>query len=495
MKLREFTNNLAMENGVRSYIHFETFVYKLLEKHLKDQSKKIFSYENQNMSDGSIDFLLPDGINDISGPIGVVVKFVRKNINSYFAAIRRQCEKMYDSPSIKCLLFILSADIPDEKKDELLIFARKATGLEVAIWDLVELSKIASNYTEFISEIVYNLEKELINSVVTKSLEGSPNQWKEKRNEYIKQLNEVYKKDDLVLFLGAGVSKDANISDWNVLVTDLLVAMISEKLNDNGVKLNINEQALIISQIKENIDSSPLLQARYIRTGLGKKFIEVVTKILYKSIDNGQKGTSDLLKSITRLCTPRRNSLGIKGVVTYNFDDLIEYHLKESNISYVPVYRESDTCSKEELPIYHVHGYLPRETNGYDESTENLLVFSEEGYHALMLDPYCWANITQLNFLRENTCLMFGLSLTDPNLRRLLDIAARKTHHPRHFAILKRQTINNKLHNKDIGLSAITSFITVDQELQEESFRELGLMILWVDDYKEIPGILDSIRK
>lgn len=493
MELKEFTNNLVKESGLRSYIHFETFVFKLLEKYLEDQSKQIISFETQ-MADSSIDFLLPDGIDEINGPVGVVVKFVKNSTNAYFASIRRQCKKTDDISSMKSLLFIFATDILGDKKDELQSVGSKMAGIDVYVWDISDLSKIANTYTEYLSNIVNNIEKVFINNVVEKSLKGKPNQWREKRKEYIEQLNIAYRNDDLVLFLGAGVSKDANISDWNVLVTDLLVAMISEKLTENGIKINENEQKMIVSQIKENIYASPLLQARYIRTGLGKKFTEVVTNILYKSINDGESGTSDLLKSITKLCTPRRSALGVKGVVTYNFDDLVEYHLNNSNISNMPIYREIDVCSQDELAIYHVHGYLPRKSNGYDEPSENLLVFSEEGYHALMLDPYCWSNITQLNFLRENTCLMIGLSLTDPNLRRLLDIAARKTHRPKHYAILKRQTIINEFHN-NLDQNAINSFLTVDQELQEESFRELGLKILWVEDYNEIPNILDSIRK
>lgn len=494
MDFREFINNLSKEPGLRSYMHFETIIYKILELHLQQQNKKILHYGNDNISDNFIDFFLPDGINEYNGPTGIIIKFVKNNINSYFATIRKVSEKIKVAPSFKALLFILASDIPDEKKVDLANLASKITGLKIDVWDMANLSEIANNYTEYLSETINNIEKVFVNNVISKSLEGKPNQWKENRKEYIKQLNTAYINDDLVLFLGAGVSIGANIAGWNELVTDLLVTMISEKLKDNGIIINADEQNLIIDQIKTG-NSSPLLQARYIRTGLDKMFTEVVTKILYNNINNSNSGTSALLKSLTRLCAPRRSSIGIRGVITYNFDDLLEFHLKESNISHLPIYRETDTCSQDELSIYHVHGFLPREATGYDELSENLLVFSEEGYHAVMLDPYCWSNITQLNFLRENTCLMVGLSLIDPNLRRLLDIAARKTHKPKHFAILKRQTLTDKLKNSTITLKALNSFLTVDQELQEKSFRELGLNIIWVDSYEEIPGILDSIRK
>ena len=73
--------------------------------------------------------------------------------------------------------------------------------------------------------------------------------------------------------------------------------------------------------------------------------------------------------------------------------------------------------------MYHVHGYLPR-TGRIPDSME--LVFSEDAYHNQFIDPFSWSNLILLNKLTQNTCLFIGVSLTDPNMRRLLDVAWRK---------------------------------------------------------------------
>lgn len=56
-----------------------------------------------------------------------------------------------------------------------------------------------------------------------------------------------------------------------------------------------------------------------------------------------------------------------------------------------------------------------------------------------------WANLTQLNFLLNSTCIFIGLSMADPNLRRLLDIASKKskvnTDCCKHYVILERHFI------------------------------------------------------
>lgn len=105
-----------------------------------------------------------------------------------------------------------------------------------------------------------------------------------------------------------------------------------------------------------------------------------------------------------------------------------------------------------------------------------------------MLDPYSWSNLIQLNYLRENTCLFIGLSLTDPNLRRLLDIASRKHDNdvPKHYAILKRELYHKKnLSTPNINFNNIHKFDTANQKLQEEYFKELGLNIF---------GLMTTIR-
>lgn len=34
----------------------------------------------------------------------------------------------------------------------------------------------------------------------------------------------------------------------------------------------------------------------------------------------------------------------------------------------------------------------------------------------------------------------------------------------------------------------------IDQELQKKSYNDLGLNVIWVDDHKEIPNVIKSIR-
>ena len=128
----------------------------------------------------------------------------------------------------------------------------------------------------------------------------------------------------------------------------------------------------------------------------------------------------------------------------------------------------------------------------YENLAKSLLVFSEEGYHKLLLEPYNWANLSQLNYLTNNTCLFVGLSMTDPNLRRLLDISSQKNYDENctHYSILKRFTISKNNNNDNI-----VTFNKINEELQESFFSELGINIIWIDNYSDIPKLLNEIKK
>ncbi len=140
--------------------------------------------------------------------------------------------------------------------------------------------------------------------------------------------------------------------------------------------------------------------------------------------------------------------------------------------------------SPNELPVYHVHGYLPRKGR-IKKDTD--VVFSEDAYHSQFIDPFSWSNLTQLNKLSQNTCLFLGLSLTDPNLRRLLDVAHRKNPSRKlnHYIIKKAPSFSGK--NDTIDDLALL--------LEEQDANELGLNVIWIETFDEIAPLIRRIAE
>ncbi|WP_035347618.1 SIR2 family protein [Alkalihalobacillus hemicellulosilyticus] len=306
---------------------------------------------------------------------------------------------------------------------------------------------------------------------------------------YIEQLSREYHNDNLVLFLGAGASRKAGIATWDALISELFVALINQEMNKKGIKLTNSDKKSIVNSIQNQNGYSPLLQTRFLRQGFEEEFTDLVRDILYKDAVD----TSHLLEELGQLCVPNRGMTGIKAIINYNFDDLIEKNLDRLRVKYHSVYSDGVKINSDELGIYHVHGFLPQNKEEYEDLSKSLLVFSEEGYHKLLLEPYNWANMTQLNYLTNDVCLFIGLSMTDPNLRRLLDIASQKNveENPNHYAILKRFTITS---DNNVG-DDIMTFNHVNEELQESFFKELGINIIWVESFDDIPLILNRIKR
>lgn len=187
---------------------------------------------------------------------------------------------------------------------------------------------------------------------------------------------------------------------------------------------------------------------------------------------------------------PQRGRLGVQAVVNYNFDDLLEAELDTRGIAHRVVLGEGEKPLRTELPVYHVHGFLPR--GGQLSSLQKgALVLSEDAYHTQFADPYIWTNLVQLMLLRQSVCLFVGVSMTDPNHRRLLEITARKDAGVRHFAVM-RDHWNSGSATK-FGPRAL-ELARVFKRLEEASLDSLGVSVIWVSDYRDIPLLLDRIR-
>ncbi|SDF86862.1 SIR2-like domain-containing protein [Paenibacillus sp. cl6col] len=493
----ELLNN---KNPSSSYVMIETLIFKVLSKLFEDSNKELITnYRVKNVASKSIfefDAYAPEGFNDYGGATVFEIKAYR-NKNSLRSLYDTYLKLLHVIKSteirVKNIIFIVTVELTEEEKINFINKLSNENEFNIDVWDLNNLQEIFNKYPEVVFKTVENISELVLNNQVFQGINNEPDFIENQRDKYIDNLRRCFFNDELVLFLGAGVSRDAKIPMWDNLVTDLLVSLLSNKLKEFNINLSEDERDFIIKNIKYSNGNSPLLMARYIRQGLKELFNETLTQILYKSCVNESK----LLTAITKLCKPVRNGVGIRGVVNYNFDDLIEYNFAKHDISHRTIFREGDIPTRDELGVYHVHGFLPQDGKDRTELTKSLLVFSEEGYHSLMLDPYSWSNLIQLNYLRENTCLFIGLSLTDPNLRRLLDIASRKQESNicKHYAILRKELYHMKdLNDSNINLRNIKTFDTVNQKLQEEYYKELGLNVIWVDDYSEIPSILEKIR-
>jgi anion-transporting ArsA/GET3 family ATPase len=177
------------------------------------------------------------------------------------------------------------------------------------------------------------------------------------------------------------------------------------------------------------------------------------------------------------------------------------------------------------MPIYHVHGFVPLREGR--ESLLDEIVLSEDQYNRAAQDPYTWQNLVQMQALSETISVMVGLSLTDRNLRRILDNLRAMPRRNRSYALLKRPPAWD-LGNEEVAailkemkervrtgfefgydeqavalldrpavheriVSMIRDLQSLDLRRQEETVMELGVTVIWYESHEDVAKILGSI--
>ncbi len=268
------------------------------------------------------------------------------------------------------------------------------------------------------------------------------------------------------LFIGAGVSKSAGLPNWEELLANIIqnIADDTKRSLANGIKDKneiIRAQKLFTIIAPENNRNT-------------QKVHNVIHKALWGNCTN-KSIKSPLVDSIVNAISQKE----INAIVTYNYDDVIESELKKREIDYSQIIEGEEVMDRIGIPILHVHGYIPRKPG--NELPH--LVLDESSYHRMYNDSYMWANVEQLHYMRNSHCIFVGLSMQDPNLRRLLELANNKAidgilRDTKHCVFLQR-----KEHGK-----------TGDEiELTRKIMSRLGLHVIWYDEHCEIPSLLSKL--
>lgn len=316
----------------------------------------------------------------------------------------------------------------------------------------------------------------ILDALGTSKKKKAPRALDRKRNydNAIKQLSLALSAGNLTLVCGAGVSIGAGVPSWNDLLMNLLESMMDAISQNHSISLKGAEA----QKFHDKYGPSSLVVGKYLKSHLGSDFLPKLRDALYST----NPSSCEMIDAIVDLSRPQRDGKPLDSIITFNFDGLIEENLAASHIKFKAISQEGERTKPSELPIYHVHGYLPRKGR---IKKDDEIVFSEDAYHGQFIDPFSWSNLIQLNKLSQNVCLFVGLSLSDPNMRRLLDVANRKNPSSAlsHYIIKKSP-------------STVSSGETVDELahlLEEQDANELGLNVIWVDDYVEIAPLIRSL--
>jgi len=424
------------------------------------------------------------GVSDDT-PTLIEAKFFIGPKGQYYRSIVESTDFPRSIPGNAKILLVVGTIFDHKNKTDMARLIHSRTGAEAEVWDFKDLQNFVGEIYNKYYNSEYTASKYLVKNAINER--ENDTQRGMQKAKIISLLKNKYQNESLVLVLGAGVSHSAGILNWNDLILQLQTDMILHLLQDKR-ELNDSKTAQIIELASRTFETSPIAQMRFIRSALlPKEYNNMVHHALYL---NKPKSRTTLLDAICTVCMPDRTHVSIDSVITYNFDDLLEHALDRFKLVYNVVSQEKDNGSSRKLNIYHAHGYLPLKVD--DFSADFNLVFSEEDYHLVYKNSYCWSNLIQINSFRDKTCVFIGSSLTDPNLRRLLDISSRQGETPHHFAFLRRTQLPGDI---TISTEASREYLEIDENLKNNYYNTLGINIIWVDDFDEIPEILLSLRQ
>jgi hypothetical protein len=237
----------------------------------------------------------------------------------------------------------------------------------------------------------------------------------------------------VTLVLGAGVSLEMGVPNWRGLVLAVWKAVETT-----------NEERAAVENLASQAQSLPMLfELAEQRLGF-ERFIETLRSAIYAQapaqrtrVDEQTTlgAIADVISEDHRLGAVRR----IARVVTFNADELLRESLRRRRGDRGQYWRTEDHAVYEKptgrgsqpIPIYHVHGFLPR-TGAFVGLSQHRLVFTDSQYWDSGTSQASLANRTMNAALADSHCIFIGLSMIDPNLLRWLGLRyneiARDTH-------------------------------------------------------------------
>ena len=321
------------------------------------------------------------------------------------------------------------------------------------------------------------------------------------------KLHETYAYDGIFLALGAGISVDSHLPNWQ----GLLQRLVSIQLDAGGDTLfdDLQNHGLSLSVIASLIEEHSLDR---------KTFINQVREALYRDfpyfrqeVTESNRGrfvqfiqeTNPTLRSVASLCAIPSEvghnyeaNKRIHAIVTFNLDSLLQEYVAARYEKHLlrTIERPSKDRYQEKINIYHMHGSLrfdPKAGNPSKEAAD-AAILTEQDYFNFFNEPTSLFNYTFLYLLREFSCLFIGLSMQDNNIRRLLHYSKMERLRAliseeappidrekllRHYAVLKR-----------------TGKVHVDKAI-EDTLVPLGTRVLWVNEYEEIPTQMEAMYR
>ena len=295
-----------------------------------------------------------------------------------------------------------------------------------------------------------------------------------------------YEAGRVCLFVGAGISRACGLPDWATPAAEVVDRIPERRVPLGGFAAAssakrpieyINPDGLSAQAKKHLREAGALFSTRHLRGMSSIDLESLVVSVLYDR-------TIQVSGSAAAAIATLRN---LKRVCSFNYDDVLLSAFDDEGTKYVSVVEgQKIPADPDRAAIVFLHGFLPNPTRTGLRRTARI-VLSEDDYHDLYANESAWPNRTLMALVRDFTGLFVGCSLQDPNLRRLLHVAAKLPKRQRHYALLR-----------DPGFLADGKWYqrgdAAFQSVQSGILRGLGVRPVWFGEFDQLPQILRELE-
>ncbi len=351
-----------------------------------------------------------------------------------------------------------------------------------------------------------------------------------------------YKKDGLVLFLGAGVSVGSGIPNWQKLARDLIVPEVSSDYKE--VKRAFPSLPTQFQLAACKLPPGQFVKKLYERLYSGLKFKKGMLKDIPRKreeqrnwsgwdkirkelgINRTLKCVGDLLiveNESTAKAEFRRNPQ-IHAVLTLNVDNLLELYCQSKTSGrklLTMVDRASVGDHPDLIPVYHLHGtldardenFLAKDRPPTGVSASELqkmvelipdLVFRESEYYETIANPVSFVNHTPQSYLQRLNVLFIGTSIDDVNIRRWLYASFRER--VQHRIKYLRELYRRKYKDAEVEaeLESVRHFwLRTNKERGKKLpkkdvelvMKKLGVQVVWCDDLNDLRSCVRDLKE
>ncbi len=277
----------------------------------------------------------------------------------------------------------------------------------------------------------------------------------------IASLAKALRQGSLTLFIGAGVSRSAseNFPSWVKLV---YLCCKAKAIPWDETRALLSNEYL----------RKKMLEVR--RSVAPSEYVKLVRSALYEGVTyNTALMRTDLLVALGSLTMSSIRGAA-RGVVTYNFDDVLEWYLGQHGYHVNITARMPSLNYRADVTLYHPHGFLPLIDEHLKHVNEDL-VLDDASYKeraAAAGDPW---NELQRTLLGTSVALFVGMSGDDPQVGQLCW----------------------HVYNKVVQKRRILGFILLkrDENSVDVHHFENGLVPIYYDDHGDLPELLLGIAR